>query len=349
MEVLLRYALFKVAMLLISIEVIILLGCTAAIIAIKAYFKKRSRREKEIEDGLTNIFIQSYLEDKVIKIPWRLRYFRHIVKATEHFEHRIDDPRWSRLKEALVKKYLLSKARSYIGSNSWIKRQLAARTLYLVPSIATEQHLEALLHDSKYLVRVVAANTITKISSKKMLYQMINQMSRESRLSRFAYRDALLQMNLEKFGWLRELLATEKRHEILEIVLDLFGTRTAENLFPHLLPFIYGDDFSLRLLAVKALKQNPSNETNDVLIHCFDDKEWKIRAEALKSLDPRITLKELSKVKKLLADPEWNVRLQAGLALKKLGEPGMRTLSEQTPHASENAYEISRYVMALPS
>lgn len=349
MEILLRYALFRIAVVVVGFELLVLLLSTVAIILIKWNAKRKKRRDEELSLGLTEHLTRSYMSGSYKKIPESLNSYPHIVQAMEKFDHTISDNLWTSLKETYVKKELLATAKSTATSWDWVKRQLAARVYLLAPNFATREEILAFLHDSKYLVRVTASSIITRTGSKEELHAVVRQMAKESKLSRFAYRDALLQMDEKKFRWLLEILQEDKNPEVQAICLDIFSMRTTDNLFPKLVPFIYSENKELKILAIAVLKSIPSPEANDILIHCLEDESPKVRAEALKSIDPHLAEKEIGTLEALLSDPEWFVRLQAALRLRSLGERGMRILAEQTPKKSMTAHEISDYVLALPA
>jgi HEAT repeat protein len=347
MDYLLRYALFKVAVMILLFELAVLILCTVAIIAIKWWFKRKKRKDEATQDELTNYITQSYFSGSYQKIPSQLNQIGPIVEALEKFDQRVQDEKWEKVKLEIIEKTCLSKAKSYVNSFFWKERQLAARVFFLAPKFATNQELLTLLKDSKYLVRVVAASTITRMDSKELLFEMVRQMAKEPSLSRFAYRDALLQMNDVKFGWLQELVVQDKDPNVQSICLDVFGQRSTKDLTSVLINFIYGQNSDHKLFAIKALKSTPGRAANDVLIHCLNDKDWKIRAEALQSLNAQSANALIDQIRELLKDPEWFVRLQAALVLKNLGEPGIKTLSLQTPHSNQLAHEISQYVLSL--
>src|SRR5207249_1607240 len=99
--------------------------------------------------------------------------------------------------------------------------------------------LALLLKDPKFLVRVVAAVCITHTSYRDLFCDVIRKMSEETTLSRFSYRDALMQVSVEKFAWIEELLKSKPNSAITAICLDLLSTRTVHNLYALVTPFVY--------------------------------------------------------------------------------------------------------------
>ena len=72
-----------------------------------------------------------------------------------------------------------------------------------------------------------------------------------------------------------------------------------------------------------------------------------IRAEVLKILPKILGTEACPKLTEALSDQKWWVRLQAALALKKLGEDGQNILLKQIKE-NKNAFDVAQYVLSLP-
>lgn len=350
MDELLKYVLHELAMELFYLELIVIIGCLIAVVCIKLYYKMIRNRNAVIQNFLTAMISDQIAGLKQIDaIPLRYRSFKNLLMVLEEFEKKITDKEWIEIRNKLQRRYLFKIAKRYLSNPSWIKRQLAARCFLLNPSTIEKKQLATLLKDKRFLIRVIAANIITKSPYRDLFFEVIRTMDRETRLTRYPYRDLIINSDSEKFEWILELLKTNPPSSICAICLDLLSTRTTTNIFPLLLPFIYGEDKECRFLAVKILKTMPSKESKDILFHCLNDLDWEIRAESLKSLDPALSKQWMPTIQELLHDSVWLVRLQAALLLKNLGNEGLKILSEMNPKKEPEAYEIARYVLANPS
>lgn len=174
-------------------------------------------------------------------------------------------------------------------------------------------------------------------------------MSTEAPLSRFSYRDALMQVDTEKFLWIEEVLKKETDPKISAICLDLLSTRITRNLLPLFTPFVLGKNRECRLLAIQALGNIPDQESITLLLSCLSDPDSEIRGESVKSLAKLSAYSAIPEIAPLLNDNEWWVRLQAAMALKKLGTEGRSVLTTINAEQEPKAFEIARYVLALPS
>jgi hypothetical protein len=351
MDALLRYLLYNITYTILLAEVLAILLCVFAIIGIKLFTTWSDNRRKYIQNQLSLIFEAALFSQHPIKeivIPAGLFQFRNLIEILEAFDQRFNDSRWIEIKEHVVSSYLLQRAKSHAASSYWYKRQLAARCYLLYPQKANEQILAKLLKDTRYLVRIPTAVCITKTSYQKLFYEMIRQMSQEPQLSQFPYRDALIQVDQEKYLWIESLLASESDPAIIAICLDILSTRYSSNLFAPASSFLNSPDKECRLKAIEALGNIPSNESMKLLISHLEDSDYKIREGSIIGLEKLYAIKAASKIGLLLNDPFWSVRLQAAKTLKNFGKEGREILDLQSPTRSPKAYEIAQYVLALP-
>lgn len=350
MEELFRYALFKLAKAILYLELISIAGCLIIIVLIKIHAGWRRRKDGEIQRKLSELISDALAaKNFTVSVPPLLSRFKNLLATLESFDRKFTDEDWVKIKKHIFQTRLLKRARRYLKRRSWVRRQRAARCFLLCPEAAAKKEIYRLVHDRKFLIRIIAASIVVKTSYQDLFYEVVRVMSKENAQSRFPYRDVLLHADAEKFQWLEKLLQTDLNPAVSAVCLDLLSTRTTKNLFSVIVPFIYGKDRQCRFLAVKILRSMPSEEAADILYHCLDDEDWEIRAESLKALDPALAKKFLPAIEERLNDSVWSVRLQAALLLKKLGGEGVQALSSINPHKKAEAYEIARYVLANPS
>lgn len=350
MDSLLQYALYKITWLILTLEGAIMVAACLALIGIRALTKWKQAKDQRIQNEISTIIESVIVKAQSLEnleLPSRLQSFKNLVEVLEKYDQRLSDPIWKDTKKKLIEIYMLRKAESMSHSYSWVNRQLAARCYLLLPQKAPETDLEKLLGDSKYLVRVVAAVCITQISNKNLFYKMLEQMNREYVLSRFSYRDALIQSDSEKFLWIEELLKKNPNPGIAAICLDILSTRLSHNLFPIIKMYVSHKNQACRLLAIKALANIPSEESIKILQQHLFDTSWEIRAESIEGLSKLHVVDAIPQLHALLNDSIWWVRLQAALGLKKFGQRGQEILLSQTPETAQ-AYEISQYALSLP-
>lgn len=351
MDALLRYILYHIAFTLLTLEIVLMVSCCLAIIIIKLITKWSMNRRKLIQEQISSIIQTALLNEQPLEsiiIPDKFCQFRNLVEVLEKFDQRFNDKRWTDIKEFIVSTYLGSKIENYTSSFSWFKRQLAARACLLCPHKAEENILKKLLDDSRYLVRVTAAVCITQTDYRHLFYEVLQKMSHETALSQFPYRDALMQINQEKYQWLELLLKEETDPAIVAICLDILTTRYTRNMLDIVKPFVNVENRVCRTLAIKALGNIPSSESIQLLKSHLIDSDWEIRAECLIGLQKLYAIQTIPEIRYLLNDPVWWVRLQAALALKNFGKQGIDVLNSQEVNQEPLAHEIAQYTLALP-
>ncbi len=351
MDALLRYLLYKVTFSILFAEILIMLICVVAIIIVKFYTQWSTNRRKQIQGELTVIFEKALFNPEPFKgifIPSHLCQFRNLIEVLENFDHRFNDERWQEIKEYIINAYLLKRTESYANSLYWYKRQLAARCYLLNPQNANEKILSKLLKDKRYLVRLPAVVCITKTRYKELFFEMIRQMSQETQLSQFPYRDALMQVDQEKFLWIESLLFSESDPAITVICLDILSTRYSGNSLSQVAQFLNSPYRECRLKAIEALANIPSKEAMKLLEDHLEDSDFKIRESSIMGLEKLYAIQAVSKIGHLLNDPIWSVRLQAAKTLKRLGKKGIEILDSQSHDKAPKAYEIAQYILALP-
>lgn len=351
MDALLRYLLYHIAFTLIGLEVLLMLFCGVSIVIVKFITKKITTKRQNLQNQLSSFIEDNLFNDKplgTLSLSTELQNFRNLVETLERYDNRFNDDRWVQIKHELTERYLFPSVESYMKSWSWFKRQLAARALLLYPQKAKEHQLKHLLSDNRYLVRVAAAVCITRTSYKKLFYEVLQKMNKETSLSQFPYRDALINTDQEKHHWIEEILSKEKNKSICAICLDVLSTRYTPNLFSLVERFTNDSDSHCRLLAIRAMGNMPSEQAIDILISHLSDSNWEIRVESILGLQKLYAVHAISSIKYLLNDPIWWVRLQAAMTLKSFGREGKDILNNQDVNQSPLAYEIAQYTLALP-
>ncbi len=348
MDDLLRYILLKVAVAILLFELLFIAGCLGLVVLMKIYYVLMMRRNQSIKDQLSSLFSKAIMENKTsIDLPKHLQGSKNLLECTIAFQRKITDESWNALKNHIVRNYLLETAEKNANSFLWTKRLLAAKCFTLVPSLADKTLLLRLLNDPILLVRVVAAETIVQLNDKHLFVQLIEKISRESKLAKVTYRDLLIHADNAKFELMIEILKTDHNPATASVCLDILSTRTTKDISSVLIPFLYGKDVTCRILAIRILKNIPNERIVDILSHALNDPDPKVREAAIQSLPEGSEHKFMDRLEEHLQDPDWFVRLQAALKLKELGHEGVKILSSQSLSQNPEAYEISQYTLRL--
>lgn len=351
MDALLRYTLYGITISLLLIEVGLMITCCLLIILIKTITKRKQQR-KEQDLAAIRAIIEKYLLSSLplntFTIPKNVNTFQNVLECTETYDHLFTDERWQDIKEKIFTDHLKPYLAGYASSFSWVKRQLAARAMLICPQKAPKELMEKLLDDKRFLVRVTAATCITRIADEPLFDKVIKKMSQESTHSQFPYRDALIQVDEQKFRWIENLLASTNNLKIQAICLDILSERYSNNAFHLVQPFLHCSDITCRTLAIKVLGNIPTPESKKILLHRLEDSDWNIRAEAIMSLHKLHASEAIPQLNEALNDPVWWVRLKAAMALKSIGSEGLKVLNAKLSEKGSKACEIAQYALAIP-
>jgi HEAT repeat protein len=86
----------------------------------------------------------------------------------------------------------------------------------------------------------------------------------------------------------------------------------------------------------------------EVLMELLGDEDAGVRASAAEALGKLGHWPAAPSVARLLRDPAWRVRREAGLALRALGSPGQLLLRRSLADEDRFAAEMSRQILDLP-
>ncbi|CRX38108.1 HEAT repeat domain-containing protein [Estrella lausannensis] len=351
MDALLRYTLYGITISILLLEVGLMVTCCLLIILIKSVTRRKQQKRDKNAAAIRALIDKHLLNDlplTTLSIPNDLNDFQNVLECAETYDHLFTDERWQNIKEKIFAENLTPFLSAYATSFSWVKRQLAARAMLLCPHKAQRELLEKLLDDNRFLVRVTAATCITRISDQLLFEKVIKKMSMESPHSQFPYRDALIQVDEEKFRWIEKVLRETNNIKTQAICLDILSERYSNNAFDLVQPFLHCSDITCRTLAIKVLGSIPLPESKKILLHRLEDSDWNIRAEAIMSLEKLHALEAIPQLREALNDPVWWVRLKAAMALKSIGKDGLDVLNAKLSEKGSKACEIAQYALALP-
>ena len=91
----------------------------------------------------------------------------------------------------------------------------------------------------------------------------------------------------------------------------------------------------------------PHPEATPKLQRLASDDAWPVRAHAIRGLGLTADPLTFPAVRKALRDPEWWVRLRAGLALTRFGAQGRNALLEEERGANPGARDVARLILGF--
>lgn len=302
------------------------------------FFWGKHIREKR-KRKLSAFFIQcieQQVSDWTVGFAGKKRWRRELLEILEVFNARFSGSDWQERKSALAEKYLLPKARKWVTSLFWTKRNLAARSFAIVPLPKDEKMILRLMNDRKFLVRNRATTAAIELESVDGIRNALSMMMREPGYSRCFYRDALLRCSPMAAS---HMISIGKEPAIHEACLDVLNAKSWGLPIPFLSQDLQSKDPIIHRLSIGVLIRNPLVNTVDILVNALEDPEESIRVQAAKGLAIYSPLLHLECLERALSDASWFVRIEAARALKQAGDEGEKILRQPKDVAAKEAVQ----------
>jgi hypothetical protein len=241
---------------------------------------------------------------------------------------------------------LLDRARKLCESGRWTRRLRGARLLARMD--VADPLIEKLLADPNPAVRAQAAEWAATHPTPSVVSIMLTMLADPATQARFAVQDSLLRMGATIADPLASFLET---HSGLPAES---GLRVAESLAePRFLPAALrhsaAEEVGVRTAAANLLGAIGGAESAARLSELLKDPDSLVRAAAAHGLGRMQHWPAAAQLAECLQDSTWRVRLDAGLALRAIGAPGMLFLRRALKGNDPFAADMSQQVLDLPA
>jgi HEAT repeat protein len=241
---------------------------------------------------------------------------------------------------------LVRRAESRCKSGLWWRRLHAARLLSLIGG--SERALLVLLEDRHPAVRAAAAEWAVAHPSPRVLLHLLPLLSDPAGLCRFTAQDSVLRIGGRASDSLAHYLEDAHSGEAaaaLEVAVGLADPR----LMPAGIVFSDDPDPGVRRQAARLLGALGGPGAVEALIELTVDPDGTVRAAAARGLGVLERREAAPRLAGMLRDGAWDVRVEAGLALRALGAPGKLFLRRALTDHDRFAADMARQVMDLPA
>lgn len=245
---------------------------------------------------------------------------------------------------------LLDWAEERCASRRWHRRLRGVR-LFIVVGGGTGC-VPALLCDDNREVRAAAASWSGDHPDRPCVERVLDLLSDDEPLVRFATKNALLRIGRETVAPLADRLSRlngrereREREGALEVAIGLAEPRLAAPA----LAFVCDDSPRVRSLAATLAAAIGGVDAVATVEGLLDDPAAEVRAAAVEALGKLGHWPSGPAIAVALRDPAWEVRRQAALALRALGAPGLLLLRRTLTDEDRYARDIARQVLDLPA
>jgi len=240
---------------------------------------------------------------------------------------------------------LVGRAEARSTSRLWWRRLHAVRLLSLIGG--SERSLITLLADRHPAVRAAAAEWAASAPTPEVLASVLPLLGDRTGLCRFTAQDSLLRIG----GGAADSLARYLEHAgspeaaaALEVAVGIADPR----LMPAAITFSDDPDPRARRQAARLLGALGGPGAVEALVELTVDRDGAVRAAAARGLAVLERREAAPRLAGMLRDGSWDVRREAGLALRALGAPGRLYLRRALGDHDRFAADMARQVMDLP-
>jgi HEAT repeat protein len=268
------------------------------------------------------------------------------IDALVTWSARVAGERWRELARELQHQWWARVVRSNYRSARWWKRLECARFLSVVATQHDVGRVLRLLRDPHPAVQVAAATTLERLNSPVLVTAAIDQLPLLGPTVQAYYASVLRQARPAVVRHIQQLF---RRHDDprLPRLVEFAGRLDDPTLREPFTALAQHRDPEVRSQAARALGKYPHADSVAALLRLADDRGWPVRAHATRSLGMIADPATLPRVRAALLDPEWWVRLRAGLALTRFGAAGRNALLEAEVGAHAQARDMARLILGL--
>ena len=235
----------------------------------------------------------------------------------------------------------LGRAQVCLGDRRWWIRLKGARLLSSLGEAPTD--LAHLLRDPHPLVRAEAIQMVGRESASELVEQVVRELFAPPSLARFSSQSAVPRLGGIAAEGLVRLLGDPPGP--VSTALRTAAAVAVPQMLPAALHFSRSLNPEERAAATYLLSSIGSQEGSSRLLEMLDDE---VRAQAAAALGHLGYWQAGPQLARLLKDPDWEVRHQAGLALRRLGPPGELFLRQASTGAAPEAAAMARYALGQP-
>ncbi|PIS00386.1 MAG: hypothetical protein COT84_08105 [Chlamydiae bacterium CG10_big_fil_rev_8_21_14_0_10_35_9] len=265
-----------------------------------------------------------------------------ILKVNEE----VKDSHWETLKKSISQNLLFPQAKKLTYSKKWTKRVQAAGCYLHFPDTNNEPEVLYLLQDPVPIIKYSAAACAAKLGTYKSANAVIDAMSC-NRFLRHPFQEALLGGNPKSFDHIEKRFEKEtdpyKRVSCLEVLAHKMNSHIVDLAEKDL----YAAHLNLRIAAIRALGHFFEPRSISLLLPLLKAPEWEVKAIAARSLGYLKAEEAVSELLNLLKDKTWWVRMNSALALKRIGDKGIKTLNQVNPKEDRYAYEAAQFALKV--
>lgn len=233
------------------------------------------------------------------------------------------------------------------SSRWWWRRLDAARLLGVVAGVRDRMLLRRLLEDRHPAVQAAATACLTRLGDSELLTHVLDGLHTRSSVVRVFQLGVLGQTWKETMPALLHRLRPDAPIAKLNVWITLAESLGNPDCLAALVALRDHPVAQVRISTARALRRYFHADTARVLREMIGDDDWRVRAQAARSLGTIGAAAAVPELTRALEDRSWWVRFRAALALAQLGEPGRRALRAARELSDRYAADMAVMVSGL--
>lgn len=334
------------------IQMMVVIALLLFAYAIKVYQHYQAIHQKKIYQKLVSLLLSSVQLQRhfdlglLQKFKRKLPLLLNVIQELDNLMP-ADDKTWPLIRQKILYKMMLPRARLLASSHNWIKRYTCCQVFQLHYEIKDEPILQKLIDDPIPLISIKAAQLVLKGHSPKLINTVIDCFAKKRRVQQSFFAEISTGANTATIPSIIHRLQHEKNpytkafcyHMLnhLPMSTDRVTTIDAD---------LHSDNLDLKLVVLSYCQHHHYPGLNHLLLNCLDDEKWEVRARAAKLIGLAKQKKLASYLEKSLTDSVWWVRKNAAQALAQLGESGIAILKRQDPGNDQFAYDTASIILS---
>ena len=337
---------FQLIEYIICIEFALVILMMLAACVLKVFFSIKQKRAKKLSIDTEN-YLHKLLENPSLfsAFPKEAKKMNVLLPIIRKFDDSVHTQHWENLKAKIGKEILHGLAKKNVSHRKWHCRFLAAESFKIYADEKDQESIVKLLEDKYPLVTLSAGVTAVKLGTAKLINTLIDRMSQERRLALTMFLMLFENARSDIYSIISDRLKSEKNNFIrascYKILQKLPATQKIENFHSDL----QLDNLELKLAVLHYIFYSQKKNAIPNLIKTLKDKQWQVSSTSIQLLGDLGAVEAIDEISNMLKDPEWWVRLNAALALKKLGSEGVNVLKIQSLEKDKYAYEVAQHVL----
>lgn len=341
---------YGIILIIVTLEffVLLLLSISNIIIGVYRDFNTRTQGRQR---GYIHGRIHKYLyNNDPIPTPFfenrRLDLF-NIVPLLDQLDTQMTSSRWDEIKSIICQSRYRPIARRWIKSPSWQKQNMGLRFLNFSPTLEDEALYLYAIEMPLPLLKMQAVEGLVKLKSEVGIHRVLRVAAKERGYTGFAYIDELIQSDLDVYKIVFNYYQESSDPEIRLICLKVLQNKVSFDFLAEIEKDLNSPHLELAETAVSSMGQIINPRSLALLKQLVDHPEPRIRTQAVINLGKLSDPQSIPHLLKAQCDSSYPVRLNACIAMLKLGERGRKALMTIDEDLDRYASQTAKYVLSF--